>query len=235
MATHNVGPTDANPSISDGDTVIYGSGEHTVVRSIDTTGFTIGIDIQLHPNAKIHAFETLTGWVVHSGNVWKKTSWSRSPINTGGTSQSGYNAQKSIDLLTQSDSASDTFNWFVHRDSLRDVALYRDLFPDLWIRATRRLPELLDQATYAHTTLYREGIQRIPGMTWKQTCYAILEHMTPERQPDWQEKIERKVGRWNKRAATPFPEEDLPGVPNESWKFMCKLVSKNDLSGRDIT
>lgn len=117
MPTYNVGPTDASPSLVDGDVVIFGAGEHTVTRSFDTTGFTTGIDFQIHPQAKIHQFEEMSGWINHATNIWKITGWSRSPINTGGQTRTGYLANKSIDLLTQSDSTSDTFNWFVHIDA----------------------------------------------------------------------------------------------------------------------
>lgn len=111
----------------------------------------------------------------------------------------------------------------------RDMAIYRDLYPDTFRAAARRLPEILDMASLGHTKLYRKSLDRPPGLTWQEWFYIIVEQIRdPETKAYISKQANQVLARWRARSTLPYPEEDVPGLKQDSWKYLCYMAAKQD-------
>lgn len=118
MTIHVVKSNDPNPDIKSGDEVIFEAGIHNTIRTFNVDGLS-NVTFTFDQDAKIDAFENVSGWEQHDTNIWKRVDWRRSSINKHGSSRSGYRADWSIDLLTNDD--TDAFDWFMHKTSLSNL------------------------------------------------------------------------------------------------------------------
>lgn len=124
---------------------------------------------------------------------------------------------------------------------IRQVKLWPTFYPDFWDRALRRLPELSAQARHGDTKIYRGLLQKPSGWTWQKWVYKLVDDLPDQESRDyWIHHIKNTLKKWDNMTSTPFPDDNIfmegYGVETlQSWRYLARIISKNDRSGRDKT
>lgn len=119
------------------------------------------------------------------------------------------------------------------RESYQWAAMY----PEMWERAIRRLPELKAQARYGRTRLYRKVMNKPAGLTWQEYVFVLLDELNDEKsRAFWLKEIRDTLLKWRRKHSVPFPQEPVEGNEphgGRCWKGLAMAIAKNDLMGRD--
>jgi predicted phosphoadenosine phosphosulfate sulfurtransferase len=128
--------------------------------------------------------------------------------------------------------------------SSTQVRLWPEFYPDFWMGAIRRLPELKPQSRYGNTALYRKVQGKPLGVTWQEYTFQIIDSFNDQQTKEfWTKHVRDVVMKYAKKNTIPLPEEGAEilgknadaGSAFQSWRRLAMIIAKNDLTGRDKT
>ena len=115
--------------------------------------------------------------------------------------------------------------------SSRETTVQAQLYPDIWNRAIKRIPELAMTHQLENTGLL-SGIRNKPvGMTWQEYTLSLVNQQTPELKAHFMGNIRHILETWHIRSTVEFPDDDLFGggmTGSRSWRGLAHMIMKHD-------
>ena len=117
---------------------------------------------------------------------------------------------------------------------MRNLAMYKTCFPDLWERMHNRVPGAATAARYSTTQLYSFGArpEKPTGMSWQDFTLSLLDKFEPDVKRINAKRLHEIVRRHYRKTSDPIVYGAPHPLTGVSWKFVIGIAARGDLKGR---
>ena len=118
-------------------------------------------------------------------------------------------------------------------EPLQKLWTYKVCWPDMWGKMTARVDGAATAGRYSLTDLYGTKPKEPPtGMTWRDWAYSLIELYPPDTKRQVATNVVEIIKLHQSKTSRAIPEVESDPALGVSWKWLCQIINKGDLKGR---